>query len=147
MSWDYLSMLFRFGYKQQAYDMIVDPEVRWGRMMKEGFKIIWEGFEDIESHSHAWNAYPLRLMQEHLLGVKCIAPGFKEAVIEPFFPEGINTLEGDIHTPQGLLSVKLEKTDSGIRCECVIPRGMVVTFRGGNTPGKALTEGRYVFTA
>lgn len=147
MSWDYLSMLFRFGYKQQAYDMIVDPDVRWGRMMKEGFKIIWEGFEDIESHSHAWNAYPMRLMQEHLLGVKCTKPGFKEAVIEPFFPEGINMLEGDVWTPQGLLSVKMEKTDAGIRCECIVPEGMVVTFRGGSTSGKLLNGGRYVFTA
>ena len=147
MSWDYLSLLFRFGFKQQAYDMIVDPDVRWGRMMKEGFRCIWEGFEDIESHSHAWNAYPMRLMQEHLLGVKCVSPGFKTAVIEPFFPEGINVLEGDVWTPQGVLSVKLEKADGQIKCALIVPEGMVVLFRGGKIAERPFTGGRYVFTA
>ena len=45
-------------------------------MIKDGGNIIrsnsltmWEGFDDIESHSHAWGMYPVRLIQEYMLGI------------------------------------------------------------------------------
>lgn len=145
MSWDYLTLLFNFGFRQQAYDMIVDPKVRWGRMMNEGFRVIWEGFEDIESHSHAWNAYPMRLMQEHLLGVKCTAPGFKTAAVEPFFPKGINILQGEVWTPQGVLAVNADKTESGVSFRITVPAGMTVTFSYGGRSRK-LAPGQHAFT-
>lgn len=145
MSWDYLSLLFSFGFRQQAYEMITDPAVRWGRMMKEGFRIIWEGFEDIESHSHAWNAYPIRLMQEHLLGVKCTSAGFRTAAVEPFFPEGIRTLEGEVWTPQGVLAVKAEKRGDGCAFRINVPEGMVVSFSYDGCSRK-LAPGKQEFT-
>lgn len=132
-SWDYLSLLFENGCAQEAYDMLTDPTVRWGRMMTEGCRTIWEGFEDIESHSHAWNAYPLRLFQQYLLGISCAKPGFIEASIRPFFPKGIQKLEGSVCTPLGLLSVQARRSGGGAEFSVTVPEGMLARFSYGET--------------
>lgn len=146
LSWDYLSLLFENGYAQEAYDMIVDPTVRWGRMMAEGCRTIWEGFEDIESHSHAWNAYPLRLLQQYLLGISCAKPGFTEAAIRPFFPKGIQHLEGGVCTPFGLLSLKGSQNGSSACFTVTVPQGMLARFDYGDTQA-TLLPGEHSLTA
>lgn len=113
--------------------MLTDPTVRWGRMMTEGCRTIWEGFEDIESHSHAWNAYPLRLFQQYLLGISCAKPGFIEASIRPFFPKGIQKLEGSVCTPLGLLSVQARRSGGGAEFSVTVPEGMLARFSYGET--------------
>lgn len=145
LSWDYLCLLFENGFAQQAYDMITDPTVRWGRMMAEGSRTIWEGFEDIESHSHAWNAYPLRLFQQYLLGVSCLKPGFKEASIRPFFPAGIHQLAGSVCTPFGQLTVQARRKDAAASFTVTVPEGMLAQFdyRGLST---VLTPGEHQLT-
>lgn len=136
LSWDVLSLLFEHQISERAYELLADPEVRWGRMMREGSRTIWEGFEDIESHSHAWNAYPLRLMQQYLLGVRCLKPGFAEAEIAPFFPEGLTELEGAVTTPLGLLTAKLCKKEKELWAELELPKGMAVwlVYKGKRIP-------------
>ena len=57
-SYDLLKVLFENGYKAEAYTFLTDPRTRWGALIAQGSKTIWEGFEDIDSHSHAWNCYP-----------------------------------------------------------------------------------------
>ncbi len=128
MSWDYLNILFSEGYKQQAYQMLVDPKVRWGRMMAEGWRTIWEGFEDIESHTHAWNAYPMRLFQQYLLGISCASAGFSKARIEPFFPEGVSELSGSVCTPYGLISLRAKRSKSRAEFEIEVPGGVTGSF-------------------
>lgn len=142
MSWDYLSLLFENGCAQEAYDMLTDPSARWGRMMAEGCRTIWEGFEDIESHSHAWNAYPLRLFQQYLLGVSCQKPGFAEAAVRPFFPAGIQELEGSVSTPLGLLSIRAIRRSGGAEFSVTVPKGMLVRFSYGGTEA-VLTGGAH----
>ena len=74
LSWNYLNLLFQNGRQQKAFELMTNPKKRWGRMVAEGWKTTWEGFEDIESHSHAWNSYPMRLFQQYILGIQCLAP-------------------------------------------------------------------------
>ncbi len=128
MSWDYLCLLFENGFAEEAYRMLTDPTARWGRMMTEGCRTIWEGFEDIESHSHAWNAYPMRLFQQYLLGVSCTKPGFAEATVRPFFPEGVTCLDGTISTIHGLLRVRGHLDGANAEFSISVPEGMLVKF-------------------
>lgn len=131
LSWNYLCTLFENGYAQQAWEFIMDPSTRWGLMMAEGSKTIWEGFEDIESHSHAWNCYPLRLMQQYIAGIHCAAPGFAEVEIAPFFPEGIHQIDAGVYTPLGLLELQGWKEDGIVRFHLELPSDMIGTFRYG----------------
>ena len=144
LSWDYLSLLFQNGAKQQAYDLITDPAKRWGRMITEGSKTVWEGFEDIESHSHAWNCYPMRLLQEYLLGVKCVAPGFRKISIEPFFPKGIQDMEGTVWTPQGEVRIRGQRDSEKTEWVLELPAEIAAEFVFGQDK-RVLSGGLHSF--
>lgn len=73
LSVDLLKLLFENGYEKEAFSLInKDTYPSWGYMIKKGYKTIWEGFDDKESHCHAWNAYPTRILQEYILGLKLL---------------------------------------------------------------------------
>src|SRR5690606_9416075 len=58
-----LRMLFENGREQEAFAVLDRRDYPgWGYMIRQGAKTMWEGWDDIESHSHAWNGYPARLL-------------------------------------------------------------------------------------
>lgn len=144
LSWNYLSLLFQNEAKQQAYDIMTDPTKRWGRMIAEGSKTIWEGFENIESHSHAWNCYPLRLLQEHLLGIKCISPGFEKIAIQPFFPKGMWHLNGTVWTTHGEIHLQGQKEPDGTQWTIELPAEIEADFVYGQEK-RSLPGGMHSF--
>lgn len=105
LTFDYLVFLFENGYRQQAFDLIANPKERWGKMITSGSRTIWEGFEDIESHTHAWNCYPLYLLQRYVLGIKVSETESQTIQVAPFFPNPLYHIEGTVQTPFGLLKV------------------------------------------
>lgn len=129
LSWDYLGLLFSIGEKQRAWDIITDPSNRWGLMIAMGSKIIWEGFGDTDSHSHAWNCYPLRLIQEYALGVSAALPGFEEIDIQPWFPKGISCMQGKVCTPKGVAELWFKLENGGLSCKLSLPKGTRGTLR------------------
>lgn len=77
--------LFEEGLQDQAYHLLSKPDdPGWGYMIAQGAETMWEGWDDIESHCHAWNGYPARLLQEYVCGIQSGAPGFATAQIRPF---------------------------------------------------------------
>ncbi len=105
-----LRALFENGREKGAYELLCrTSQPGWGYMLKLGYKTIWEGFQNIESHCHAWNCYPARMMQEFILGIRYLEPGFKKVLIQPYIPEDMNFAEGHIKTVQGVIAVRWEK--------------------------------------
>lgn len=140
LSWNYLKVLFENGYAQKAFDLLTDSSCRWGLMMAEGSKTIWEGFEDIESHSHAWNCYPLRLLQEYVAGIHCMAPGFAEVEITPFFPDGIFEFSAQVCAAGGMIEVQGWRGSTGMKFQIELPEGVSGRFRYGDME-QELNEG------
>ena len=140
LSWNYLKALFENGHAQKAFELISDPTARWGLMIAEGSKTIWEGFEDIESHSHAWNCYPLRLLQEYIAGVRCMEPGFTEVEIAPFFPEGMFEFSAQVCAAGGVIEVQGWKSGDGAKFQVELPEGVSGVFRYGDAE-EILAEG------
>lgn len=117
-----LQTLFEHGYGGQAYGILTSSEQPgWGYMIAQGFQTVWEGFRNIESHSHAWNAYPARLMQEYLLGIRQSAPGFRQVEIRPYIPEALSCAQGSITTCRGPIRVAWQKRDAAIQMTVEIP--------------------------
>lgn len=115
-------ILFENGREHDAYAMLNSTQhPGWGHMISKGYKTIWEGFDDIESHSHAWNAYPARLFMEYIVGIKYSSPGFAEILIKPYMPEGMEFAEGKITTVRGDVRGKWERTAEGFTMEAGIP--------------------------
>ncbi|WP_141504759.1 alpha-L-rhamnosidase [Paenibacillus luteus] len=121
-----LQMLFENNREKEAFALLDRREYPgWGYMIEQGAKTMWEGWEDIESHSHAWNGYPARLLQQYVVGIHADAPGFKKAVIRPFFPDTLSFAEATVWTVQGHLFARWEKSNDGtIRFKTTIPAGI-----------------------
>ncbi|MCD9023861.1 glycoside hydrolase family 78 protein [Cohnella sp. NL03-T5] len=122
-----LRMLFENGREAEAYALLSRKEYPgWGYMIAQGAKTMWEGWEDIESHSHAWNGYPARLLQEYVVGIKSEAPGFAKAVIRPYMPDDLSFAEAEVWTPHGTLFARWERLaeQGGVRIRARIPAGM-----------------------
>src|SRR5690625_5232438 len=102
LSLNLLRVLFDNGQAKQAYKILQSKEYPgWGYMISKGYQTIWEGFEDIESHSHAWNAYPARMFLEYIVGIQNIEPGYRNVRIHPYIPDDLKFAEGRIPSPQG----------------------------------------------
>lgn len=122
LSLNLFQILFENGKGEVAYKLLNNAQYPgWGHMISKGYKTIWEGFDDIESHSHAWNAYPARLFMEYIAGIKPALPGFAEIAIKPFMPEDMGFAEGSITTAIGDIFSKWAKTAEGFSMEVKIP--------------------------
>ncbi|WP_309119984.1 family 78 glycoside hydrolase catalytic domain [Paenibacillus sp.] len=110
LSLNLLRALFENGREEDAYRLLNHTQYPgWGYMIAQGSKTIWEGFDDIESHSHAWNAYPARLFVEYIVGIRIGAPGFATAELRPWLPEDIRFAEGSVLTPAGRVQLRWER--------------------------------------
>jgi len=121
-----LRMLFENGREREAFDILNRREYPgWGYMIAQGAKTMWEGWDDIESHSHAWNGYPARLLQEYVVGIRSEAPGLEKAVIRPYIPDSLSFAEATVWTVRGPIFARWEKRpEGGIRIKADIPAGM-----------------------
>lgn len=118
-----LRALFENGREKSAYELMCrTKQPSWGYMLEQGYKTIWEGFQNIESHCHAWNCYPARMMQEFILGIRPAAPGFSKVVIQPYIPEDMTFAEGHIKTVQGVIAVRWEKENGKLLLWISLPK-------------------------
>ncbi|MEF3305037.1 family 78 glycoside hydrolase catalytic domain [Paenibacillus sp. GYB003] len=107
-----LRALFEHGQPEAAFRIIARQEYPgWGYMIRQGATTLWEGWNDIESHCHAWNGYPIRLLQEYVTGIRAVSPGFAEATIRPFFPDGLRFADACVTTVRGPISVRWERIE------------------------------------
>ncbi|QNK60325.1 alpha-L-rhamnosidase [Paenibacillus sp. PAMC21692] len=119
-----LRVLFDNGAEAEAYRLIhKTDQPGWGYMIEQGSRTIWEGFNDMESHCHAWNAYPARLLVEYLVGIQMAAPGWNSILIKPFMPEGITFMEGSVVTSRGRVTVRWETSPGSLLLDIDIPPG------------------------
>ncbi|UKS27956.1 glycoside hydrolase family 78 protein [Paenibacillus sp. HWE-109] len=123
-----MRIMFENGAGQAAYQMIdTDRFPSWGYMVAQGYRTVWEGMEDKESHCHAWHAYPARLLAEYVVGIRSEAPGFRHIGIRPFVPGNLSFAEAGVITPHGKVHVGWRKTNTGLLLECRIPAGCLAT--------------------
>jgi alpha-L-rhamnosidase len=122
-----LRALFTHGRIDEALNYIFEGDRGWGKIMDTGSKTMWEGFDDIESHSHAWGLYPVRMMQEYVLGIRMDeSPGL--AVVRPLPTTYMKDLFGRVVTEYGILGVGYEIHDEMFDMKIEIPNGLKVRF-------------------
>ncbi|WP_408636411.1 family 78 glycoside hydrolase catalytic domain [Paenibacillus baekrokdamisoli] len=126
-----LRMLFENGQQEAAYRLINREEYPgWGHIINQGAKTLWEGWDDIESHCHAWNGYPARLLQEYVVGIQPLTPGFADVRIKPYMPEDLAFAEASVPTVRGHVRVRWERTIDtlGFHFTICIPVSMNAQF-------------------
>lgn len=123
-----LSTLFEYKKTDEALAYMFDYEKGWGAILKTGSSTMWEGFDDIESHSHAWGMYPIRFMQEYLLGIKFDLKERDKIYINPQVTIRIKNLNGKILTERGLLEFEYNIIDNKVQFIYKIPDGLLTIF-------------------
>jgi len=76
------------------------------------------------SFCHGWASGPTPWLSRHVLGVRPVKPGFEEVVIEPHLGS-LESVEGTVPTPKGIIRVKHTKQPDGtVRTETELPEGV-----------------------
>ncbi|MBP1996074.1 family 78 glycoside hydrolase catalytic domain [Paenibacillus eucommiae] len=141
-----LRMLFENGQQEAAYRLINRTEYPgWGYTIAQGTATMWEGWDDIESHSHAWNGYPARMLQEYVVGISTLTPGFADVQIKPYMPQDLTFASATIPTVRGAISVRWDRSADGtsIRLTAQIPvttNGSIVVDAGGTADSVIIRE-------
>ena len=116
-----------YGHRKDIIDCI---SRWWGEMVKAGCSTTPEGFMDrvkagYMSRCHAWSGHPLVHFAEILLGVKQLAPGWKEIAIDPLLIPGLE-ISGKVPSPYGEISVQISWVDGKAVCKKSVPDGITV---------------------
>ena len=97
--------------KESVYNRMISS---WGPMIKRGDSTCWEGFRDENSHTHAWNAYPARIMLQYFLGVNYNGVNYTDVAVKPFLPAAMNQAAGSVTVPNnGQVHVEIRRGDDG----------------------------------
>jgi alpha-L-rhamnosidase len=104
-----LEALFENNESSAALSLITAPGDRsWRHMVNSGATITWEAWDQKykpnQDWTHAWGAAPANLLPRFVLGAQPLAPGWRQALIQPH-PGTLSSAEGRMPTPLGELSV------------------------------------------
>ena len=121
-----IEQLFRFHREKAALSYIFDDNRGWGHIIRSGSQTMWEGFDDIESHSHAWGLYPIRLIQEYLMGIPAGKSVDETWLIKPQFTDMIKDLSVSVITDKGILSLSYVIEGNHVHFRYNIPKNMDV---------------------
>ena len=101
----------------------------WGGMLREGATSFWEKYVPSETGTqhlamygrpygkslcHAWGASPVYLLGKYYLGIRPTKPGYEEFEIQPSLG-GLDWMEGDVPTPQGMIHVRMDRQQVTVR--------------------------------
>jgi len=89
----------------------------WGDMLAHGTNTCWETFKMKGGHytrsiAHAWGASPAVYLQNRVLGIAPVKPGFEEFTISPCESD-LRYASGSVATPHGPIHVRWEKDENG----------------------------------
>ena len=95
----------------------------WFELPAMGFKTTREAPEPSRSDCHAWGAHPIYHSYTSILGIRPASFGFKTVEIRPLLGP-LQWAEGTLVHPRGEIYARLERTESGMWGEIVLPEGV-----------------------
>lgn len=117
----------------------------WGGMLDQGATTMWEAYDPVQrgaehlafygrpfgkSLCHAWGAGPAMLLPRAVLGLRPLAPGWREAAVAPALGD-LDWACATVPTPHGELHVEADRDG----CTVTAPRGVTVAAGGRRLPG------------
>lgn len=122
-----LEGLYRAGLADHALALMTDHGPRsWWAMMAAGSTMTTEAWNETVkpnlTWNHAWGAAPANIITRFLLGVRPLAPGYREILIAPQ-PAGLAWANGKVPTPLGPVIVDFARNASLVTLHVTIPAG------------------------
>lgn len=129
LSLNLFQVLFENGKGEEAYKLLNSTEYPgWGYMIEKGYKTIWEGFDDIESHSHAWTAYPARLFMQYIVGIDASKMGLGQVELRPLLFKELESAEAKVVTYRGIITLSWRINGEEAEVDVVIPDGITASL-------------------
>ncbi len=128
-----IEVLFQNGEEDLAYDLLNQRTYpSWGYMIENGATTIWERWEKAEtgspvmgmsSRNHPMNGAVGVCFHKYLGGIQPDEdqPGFKNIIIKPIIPTGLNHVDCSLETIHGLVKSSWEKKNGSIVMKVEIP--------------------------
>jgi hypothetical protein len=152
-NWYLLEALTRMDHRQQALDWL---RRYWGGMLDEGATSFWESYDlnwpKTDPHqylqadgktgffvslAHGWSAGPAAWLEENVLGVRALSPGYRQVEIRPDLL-GLQWAKGRVPTPQGAIAVDVQADATTIE----LPAGVQARVLAATASGKVLVNGK-----
>ena len=124
-----MDILFSNGFREVAYKLLTSREIGSFLYMKDrGATTLFESWHCNGSGSHPMFGACARQLFEGILGIKQASDsvGFKRISISPFLPNAVNYARGSLLTPQGRITVSLERKNGKVYMHTSIPKEITV---------------------
>ncbi|MBQ8047432.1 MAG: family 78 glycoside hydrolase catalytic domain [Prevotella sp.] len=116
----------------------------FGYWIAQGATTTWEQWDGGNSHCHPMFGGGLTWFYTWLAGIRPVDD--RTLDIRPRLPEGITWVESSQENNYGIISVRAERTDRGIRVETNVPVGCQATVSAGRSQQvEHVASGRHVF--
>ncbi|MFC2124701.1 family 78 glycoside hydrolase catalytic domain [Bacteroidota bacterium] len=95
----------------------------WGNWIERGATTLWESWQGDNSLNHIMFGDVSAWFYKYLAGIQVDEeyPGFKQFYIDPYFPEGLDWVEGSYPSPQGEITVRWERDENDIVMKIKLP--------------------------
>jgi len=102
----------------------------WGAMVKNGDAGIWEHWFIVRSRCHVGVGSIGEWFLNGLAGIQCdpARPGFRHAVVRPYFPPDMEWLSASSDSVQGRIAVSWRKQDGTVTLDVSIPPNTTATL-------------------
>lgn len=108
----------------------------WGPIIASNCPTIWEAnvhqhgkaaYDHCGSLCHAFSLGPASVMQQYMLGIKPIAPGFSQVSIAPQ-PGELKHIAGNVLTPHGQIKLVCQQLKQTVELELDLPSGVTAVL-------------------
>lgn len=124
-----IEMLFKYQKAEEALTYIFDYEKGWGHIIKEKSLTMWEGFDDIESHSHAWGMYPVKMIQAYMIGISFDSNEKNKIYVRPQISKRVKHLKAQVVSELGLITFSYQIKEDEVEFNYTIPKGLHANFK------------------
>ncbi|MCX6560984.1 MAG: family 78 glycoside hydrolase catalytic domain [Candidatus Aminicenantes bacterium] len=130
-----LEVLSRGGRGDAAFRVVSQTSYPgWGYMIREGATTLWERWEKItsggmNSHNHVMLASVDAWLYKFLAGIRCTAPGWRRAVIEPPNLEGCRSARASVAAGGGTLAAVWTRRKDEFTIDVRVPAGTQAEVR------------------
>lgn len=142
-----MDVLADHGQINLAYELLTRTEYpSFGYQIAQGATTLWEQWSfkgGMHSHDHAMFGGIGSSFYTRLAGIRPIAPGYEEIVIQPYVPDGLQSAEASIDTVRGTIRSAWRKEAGRLILELTMPEQMKGRFKlpaSGNRPAELEQE-------
>ncbi len=119
-----LKTFAEFKREETIYKVISNREFPgWGYWIEQGSTTLWESWDGHDSRNHIMFGHISEWFYKHLAGIqpKENFPGFKQVIIAPAYPEGLEWVSAQISSPYGKISSEWRRDDNHIQLNITVP--------------------------